>query len=137
MLSTNPMDKNKLPEVPRSFSLLTFLGMFAAAMFFVVLLGGVKLGTLIFAPLFPLGLAFGVRDLIEHFRPNTKFENLKSLGEALFVASYAVYIVIFVVFCSIRKWKWYWVTCTILACLLLLNISGCHELLKKGFRGPE
>jgi len=80
---------------------------------------------LFFAPFFPLGLAIAVGKLIQHFSPHT---TLKSDGPAFFIAAYSVYIVLFLVFCSIRNRKWYWLACTILFCLLLVNVSGCHYM---------
>jgi peptidoglycan/LPS O-acetylase OafA/YrhL len=121
-------------EVPRSFCILTFVGMFAAAMFFVVLLGGAKVGDLIIAPLFPIGLLIGLHKIISwHSETNPTQQTV----EFVMALPYMVYFALFYFFCFISKWRWYWVGFTILFCLLLLNIAGCHAMLKTPFHGPE
>jgi hypothetical protein len=119
-------------EVPRSFSILTFFGMVLAAMFIVVLLGGrgAKLPALfIGVPLFPCGLFIVCK--IFALGKSTAPSSL------LLAAPYLAYAFIFLAFCFVRKWRWYWVCFSILVLLLVLNIAGCHQMLKEPIRGPE
>jgi hypothetical protein len=128
----------RLEYVPRSFCMLTFFGMVTAAMFFVVLLGGAgaNLGALLIGvPLFPVGLLVGFGKVMSWHKsaPLTS----QSAINALMLTPYIAYTVLFFAFCLIRKWRSYWVGLVILFCLLLMNVAGCHMMLKQSFRGPE
>ena len=81
--------------------------------------------------LFPPGLMMGVFSLIGPLHHHaTNGSGGEAIGKALFWASYGIYIALFIVFCRIHKWKWFGLACVILFCLLLLNVSGCQQMLK-------
>jgi len=137
-LGTSTPGERRPEAVPRSFSVITFFGMIAAAMFFVVLLGGrgATSGALLFGvPLFPVGFLVGLGKIIP-WHKSTPLTSQDAIQ--LFMASpYVLYILLLVFFCLIRKWRWYWVGVGILFCLLLINVAGCHEMLKQPIHGPE
>jgi hypothetical protein len=128
--------KNQPTSVRSNDSLLTFFWNVSWCINHHCVIRPVK-SLFAFLPLFPLGMAGGIRGLIQHFKPNTNFQSLRSLGETLFAPSYVTYFALFAVFCRVRKWKWFWTSVVILFCFLVLNVAGCHAMLKQGFRGPE
>lgn len=124
-------------EVSRSFSILTFFGMVLAAMFIIALLGGrgATLPALLIAvPLFPCGL-FVVGKIFAFHKSAAPIS--QETMHIVMAAPYLAYAFLFLAFCFVRKWRWYWVCFSILFLLLLLNIAGCHEILKEPIRGPE
>ncbi len=47
----------------------------------------------------------------------------------LTIIAYAIYPVFFAAFVRAHTWKLFWWVCFILACVLLLNILGCRQML--------
>jgi hypothetical protein len=114
------MDKSPPEEVARRVALGTFFGMFAFALLLCADRGP------ILAPFFPAGLLMGILTLVRHYNPAAKITGLS--GGDINSMGYAVYVLMFVIFYNVRRWRYFWVACFILAGLLILNVSGCRAV---------
>ena len=77
-----------------------------------------------------MGLAFRIGSLIGPLDRLVGDHSLaRSLAGAGVVAPYIIYLALFGAFLLVRRWVTFGLACTVLACLLLLNVSGCREVL--------
>jgi hypothetical protein len=102
-------------QVKDSVAIITFLAMFGCA----ILCVSTDPKSLIFVPMFPLGL----------------FIFLAAGGSFLLVGislvvSYAIYVVLFLAMLRAKKWTAFGAICFILAIVLLLNVSGCKQTIQ-------
>jgi hypothetical protein len=70
-----------------------------------------------------MGLALLIAKPFKGIIPLTKF-----FQDALTVIPWVIYSGLLVSFLFVRRWKAYFVCCTVLACVLLMNIIGCREM---------
>lgn len=124
------MERRQPNEISQKFGVATFWCMVAAAMLVVVTLDYSKPTAWMGAPLFPMGLSIIVSWLPESVSSWMLgiFPRAYIVGVAAF--GYVAYAALHALFRRVRKWKYYWIYFSILLCLLLINVAGCHEMLK-------
>lgn len=121
-----------------------FLGMMAAAMFFVLFWDRDDTNWLLFllgVPLFPTGILGLITNTAtwQTFGP----ESRKGFYIALLPLVYLAYVLLLFFFRSSPKGKRFWIGFAVLLTLLAFNVVGCHQMVKgKGlnppsFHGPE
>jgi hypothetical protein len=72
---------------------------------------------------FPLGLSIFFENLFWTIR-----DFPKALLAPFVIASYGLYVLLFVAMFGARKWRTFGIICFILGCVLLLNLAGCRQI---------
>jgi hypothetical protein len=71
----------------------------------------------------PLGLAM----FFAHLFWTAKDFSIAALSP-LVIAAYGLYIALFIAMFAARRWNTLGITCLFLTCVILLNLSGCHQI---------